>query len=209
MLPPDQRPPIDLSPVTLSGQRVALLPLQLQHLDALISAGSDEAIWAWYPENFAAPSAMARFMDTALRAVAERAAQVFVQRDLASGRIVGSTRLFQFSLRDRRAEIGWTWLAPEAQRSGLNTEAKFLLLQHAFETLGLMRVEFKTDALNTRSRAAIARIGATQEGIFRRHVLCESGRVRDSVYFSIVDSEWPQVREHLQALLAKTYPQAA
>ncbi|SEP75965.1 Protein N-acetyltransferase, RimJ/RimL family [Solimonas aquatica] len=203
MLPPDQRPAIDLSPLSLRGRQVELLPLQRQHLDALIAAGSDEAIWTWYPEAYDTPGSMARFVDTALSAVAAGSAQVFVQRELGSGRIVGSTRLFQFSLRDRRAEIGWTWLAPEAQRSGINTEAKYLLLRHAFETLGLMRVEFKTDALNLRSRAAIARIGATQEGIFRRHVLCASGRVRDSVYFSIVDSEWPQVREHLQALLAK------
>src|SRR3546814_7879781 len=104
--------------------------------------------------------------------------------------------------RHRRTEIGWTWLAPSHQRTAINTESKYLMLRHAFETLGLMRVEFKTDSLNDKSRRALQRIGATEEGIFRRHMQTASGRVRDSVYFSVVDVEWPVVKQHLERLLA-------
>lgn len=206
---PAHRPPLDLSPVTLIGRHVRLQPMQLQHLAALIEAGCESSIWAWYPQAADSAAGMGAFVDAGLAASAAGTAQVFVQIDAGSGRIVGSTRLAQIDRQHRRAEIGWTWLHPAAQRSGINTEAKYLLLRHAFETLGLMRVEFKTDACNDRSRRALARIGATEEGVFRRHILCESGRVRDSVYFSIVDVEWPAVKQHLERLLARAYPQAA
>ena len=193
---------IDLSPVTLIGQHVRLLPLQREHLDALIAAGSDPSIWTWFPQSFGTPEAMRRFVDQALAWQQAGTAQVFVQIDARSGELVGSTRLAQIDATHRRAEIGWTWLAPSAQRTAINTEAKYLLLRHAFATLGLMRVEFKTDSLNDKSRRALARIGATEEGIFRRHMLTESGRVRDSVWFSVVDVEWPHVKAHLESLLA-------
>jgi RimJ/RimL family protein N-acetyltransferase len=121
----------------------------------------------------------------------------FVIVDQASNRIIGSTRYGNIDTTHRRLEIGWTWLTPGFQRGLANTEAKRLLLTHAFETLGVNRVELKTDALNEKSRKAIARIGATQEGIFRKHLITASGRVRDTVYFSIIDSEWPAIKVRL------------
>ncbi|WP_028079401.1 GNAT family N-acetyltransferase [Solimonas soli] len=194
---------IDLSPVTLAGQHVRLEPLRHEHLDALAAAGADPAIWTWFPQQFGTPQAMRRFVEQALAWQQAGIAQVFVQIETQGGRLVGSTRIAQVDTTHRRAEIGWTWLVPAAQRTAINTEAKYLLLRHAFETLGLMRVEFKTDSLNDKSRRALARIGATEEGIFRRHMLTESGRVRDSVYFSVVDVEWPRVKAHIEQLLAR------
>ena len=122
--------------------------------------------------------------------------------DQGSGDLIGSTRYANIVSAHRRLEIGWTWVIASHQRTAANTEAKFLLLRHAFESLGAMRVEFKTDALNDKSRRAILRIGATEEGIFRRHVQMDTGRVRDSVYFSIIDSEWEMVKKRLSDILA-------
>jgi len=119
-----------------------------------------------------------------------------------SGQVVGSTRYANMDLKNRRVEIGWTWVARPWQRSAVNTEAKYLMLRHAFEVMGCFRVELKTDVLNERSRNAIQRIGAKQEGVFRRHVLTHTGRVRDTVYFSILDSEWPDVKSRLETRLA-------
>jgi RimJ/RimL family protein N-acetyltransferase len=119
----------------------------------------------------------------------------------ATGRAIGSTRYGNIDRTHHRVEIGWTWVAREWQRTAMNTEAKYLLLRHAFETLGCMRVELKTDSLNERSRAAILRIGAREEGTFRNHMITASGRIRHTVYFSIIDSEWPAVKVHLEARL--------
>jgi RimJ/RimL family protein N-acetyltransferase len=192
----------------LTGRHVRLEPMAESHFEALLAAGSDPSIWMWYPESAATPEGMRRFVDQALTAAANGAAMPFVQVDAHTGVIVGSTRLGAFDLHHRRAEIGWTWLAEAAQRTPINTESKYLMLRHAFETLGLMRVEFKTDCLNEKSRRALKRIGATEEGIFRRHMLTESGRVRDSVWFSVVDVEWPVVKQHLERLLARDDAQA-
>ena len=200
---------IDLSPVVLAGQHVRLEPLTGAHLPALIEAGSDPSIWTWFPQAYGSAAAMRRFVEQALELQTRREAQVFVQIDARSAALLGSTRIAQVEHQHRRAEIGWTWLTPAAQRSAFNTEAKYLLLRHAFETLGLMRVEFKTDSLNDKSRRALARIGATEEGVFRRHMLTESGRVRDSVYFSVVDVEWPRVKTHIERLLARGLRDAA
>ena len=119
----------------------------------------------------------------------------------ATGRVIGSTRYGNIDRGHHRVEIGWTWVARDWQRTAVNTEAKYLLLKHAFETLGCMRVEFKTDSLNERSRAAILRLGAREEGIFRNHMITASGRIRHTVYFSIIDSEWPVVKGRLEAKL--------
>ena len=127
----------------------------------------------------------------------------FVQRDARTGTLIGSTRYGAIVREHRRLEIGWTWIARTHHRTGVNTESKYLLLRHAFEVLGMQRVELKTDALNARSRAAIARIGATQEGIFRRHIITASGRLRDTVYFSVVVDEWPAVRSRLERMLVR------
>lgn len=201
--------PLDLSPRTLAGRHVRLEPLQDAHVEALAAVGAEPSIWTWFPQDCGTPAAMRGFVAQALAWQQAGSAQAFVQVDAASGAVVGSTRLAQIDARHRRAEIGWTWLTPSAQRSAINTEAKYLLLRHAFETLGLMRVEFKTDSLNEKSRRALKRIGATEEGVFRRHMLTESGRVRDSVWFSVVDVEWPAVRAHLEQLLARPQRDAA
>lgn len=140
---------------------------------------------------------MHRYVTTALDELQRGVSLPFVIVDQASGQIIGSTRYGNIEVAHRRLEIGWTWLTPAFQRSRANTEAKLLLLTHAFEILGMHRVELKTDALNAKSRAAIGRIGATQEGIFRRHMITASGRVRDTVYFSIIDSEWPAIKAKL------------
>ena len=125
----------------------------------------------------------------------------FVTIDAASGKVVGSTRFMNIEAKHRRLEIGSTWIAPPWQRSAINTEAKYLMLSHAFGPLGCHRVEFKTNSLNQKSRDAILRIGAKQEGIFRKHMVTASGRVRDTVWFSIIDSEWPQVKLDLERKL--------
>jgi RimJ/RimL family protein N-acetyltransferase len=117
------------------------------------------------------------------------------------GRVIGSTRYANIDRAHRRVEIGWTWVARAWQRTAVNTEAKYLLLRHAFETLGCIRVELKTDSLNAQSRAAILRIGAREEGIFRNHMITASGRIRHTVYFSITDAEWPEVKSRLEAKL--------
>jgi len=125
----------------------------------------------------------------------------FALIEKSSGRAIGSTRYANIEPAHHRLEIGWTWVARSWQRTAINTEAKYLLLRHAFETLKCMRVELKTDSLNERSRAAILRIGARQEGIFRNHMMTASGRIRHTVYFSVVDSEWPNVKARLKARL--------
>ena len=143
---------------------------------------------------------MRAYVDDALHQRLKGVSMPFVIVHQASDEIIGSTRYASIEPLDRRLEIGWTWVASGHQRSGANTEAKLLLLMHAFETLGAMRVEFKTDSLNAKSRAAIARIGATEEGTFRNHMITYSGRIRHTVYFSIIDAEWPGVKARLKGM---------
>jgi RimJ/RimL family protein N-acetyltransferase len=144
---------------------------------------------------------MVAFIETALREQEHGASLPFAIVEKATGCAIGSTRYGNIDRTHHRVEIGWTWVAREWQRTAVNTEAKYLLLKHAFETLGCMRVELKTDSLNERSRAAILRIGAREEGIFRNHIITASGRIRHTVYFSIIDSEWPAVKAGLEAKL--------
>ncbi len=150
------------------------------------------------PKPVATRDAMREWIETALARQAAGEALPFAIVHRASGRVAGSTRFMEISAPNRRVEIGWTWLGKEFQRTAVNTEAKFLLLRHAFEVLGCLRVEFKTDALNAASRKALARIGATEEGTLRSHMVTASGRVRDSVYFSVIAAEWASVRERLE-----------
>ncbi|MBD0320322.1 MAG: GNAT family N-acetyltransferase, partial [Gemmatimonadetes bacterium] len=130
----------------------------------------------------------------------------FATTEATCGRVIGSTRFASVEPPHPRVEIGWTWIGRPWQRSAVNTEAKLLMLRHAFETLGLLRVELKTDVLNERSRRAMLRLGAREEGIFRKHVITQGGRVRDTAWYSIVDDEWPAVRARLEAMLARPYP---
>ncbi len=188
-----------LQPITLRGTSVRLEPLTLDHLPALAKVGLFPELWRWIPSPVTNAEEMRAYVELALDEQRRGVSLPFAIIDAASNEVIGSTRYGNIELAHRRLEIGWTWLTPTHQRGPYNTEAKRLLLTHAFETLGMHRVELKTDALNEKSRKAIARIGATQEGIFRRHLITASGRVRDTVYFSIIDSEWPAVKAKLLA----------
>lgn len=189
-------------PVTLTGPFVRLEPLTSDHLPALARVGLDPSIWNWIPTPLPDADAMRAYIALALDEQARGVSVPFVIVDAASNEVIGSTRYGSIDRANRRLEIGWTWLAVSHQRTAANTGAKRLLLGHAFDALGAMRVELKTDALNEKSRNAILRIGATQEGVFRKHLITASGRVRDTVYFSILDTEWPAVRARLDARLA-------
>jgi RimJ/RimL family protein N-acetyltransferase len=203
---PSSIPLMPVEPAMLEGQAVRLEPLTLDHLPALLEFGLDDDLWRWNPFPVRTPEAMRAYIETALAWQAQKTALPFATFLKSEGRVVGSTRLANIDRVNRRAEIGWTWIGRPWQRTVVNTEAKYLLLRHAFETMGCLRVELKTDALNERSRAAILRLGATQEGIFRSHMITESGRIRDSVYFSIIRPEWPAVKAGLEEKLSRPYP---
>src|SRR5882762_9793051 len=190
-----------VSPVTLEGAHVRLEPLAKAHLAGLAAVGLDEELWLWIPISVRTAEEMAAYIDTALQEQERGVSLPFALIEKATRRVVGSTRYGSIDRAHHRVEIGWTWVAREWQRTAVNTEAKYLLLRHAFETLGCIRVELKTDSLNERSRTAILRIGAREEGIFRNHILTASGRIRHTVYFSIIDSEWPAVKARLEAKL--------
>lgn len=198
-----------IRPAALGGRYVRLEPMSLDHLTALTEAGADPAIWQWLSVTGATPEAMKVFVSDALEAQARGSAVPFTVFEQASGKVVGSTRFGAIEPAHRRAEIGWTWLNRRVQRTPLNTEQKYLMLRHAFETWGLMRVEFKTHALNEKSRRAIARIGAVQEGVLRQHMIGHDGRIRDTVYFSIIDRDWPAVKLGLEQNLARPWAVAA
>ena len=187
---------------TLHGQHVRLEPLAREHADGLRAAASDGDLWKLWYTSIPAPDAAEGYIETALAAQAEGRALPFVVRD-AGGTIVGSTRYGNVEAAHRRLEIGWTWYAQRVQRTALNTEAKRLLLTHAFETMRCIAVEFRTHWFNHRSRAAIARLGAKQDGVLRNHLIMPDGGVRDTVVFSIIESEWPAVRQNLDFRLAR------
>ncbi len=190
-----------VEPVILQGRHVRLEPLTPEHAAGLAEVGLDENLWKWIPTPVRTPEEMSAYVQSALQDQAAGTTLPFALIEKSSGRRVGSTRYANIERVHHRLEIGWTWVARPWQRTAINTEAKYLLLHHAFETLKCMRVELKTDSLNERSRAAILRIGATQEGIFRNHMMTATGRIRHTVYFSIVDSEWPEVKTRLEARL--------
>jgi RimJ/RimL family protein N-acetyltransferase len=184
-------------PVILDGQHVRLEPLSAAHEEPLLRAAGDGELWNLTVTTVPSRATICEYLDSAFRAQAAGRELPFAIRDRNADRIVGTTRYRNIELAHRRVEIGSTWLAASAQRTAINTEAKLLLLTHAFEQLGCVRVELVTDVLNTRSRAAIARLGAKQEGVLRAHMIMPDGRIRDSVYFSIVDAEWPDVKARL------------
>lgn len=197
----EERKPMIVEPVTLEGRFVRMEPLSLDHVDALCEVGLEPSLWTWIPTAVKTPAEMRQYVEIALAERDAGRALPFATIDRATGTVVGSSRYAAISVPDRRVEIGWTWIGAPWQRTYINTEAKLVMLRHAFEEWGCRRVELKTDGLNEKSRAAIARIGATQEGIFRQHMMTASGRVRDTVYFSILDTEWPTVRARLTARL--------
>jgi RimJ/RimL family protein N-acetyltransferase len=192
---------MNITPVILEGRHVRLEPLSLDHLDALCEVGFDPAIWEWYTTPIRNRDDMRAFIELALAWQRRGDCVPFATIHLESGRAVGSTRFAAIDKTHRRAEIGWTWIAPAWQRTIVNTEAKYLMFGLAFDTWGLVRVEMKTDAQNECSRKAMLRIGATEEGTLRKHMIAETGRFRDSVYYSILDTEWPTVRKWFEAKL--------
>jgi N-acetyltransferase len=187
--------------VTLRGRRVRLEPLSIDHVESLCRVGLEPDLWRWIPTAVSTAEEMHAYVASALEEQRRGVSLPFAIVEQGSNLVIGSTRYANIEPADRRIEIGWTWLTSTHQRTGANTEAKFLLLAHAFEALGASRGEFKTDALNQASRTAILRLGAVEEGTFRKHRITASGRVRDTVYFSIIDTEWPEVKARLARLL--------
>jgi RimJ/RimL family protein N-acetyltransferase len=190
-----------VEPTTLRGRIVRLEPMKVEHIGPLTHVGLEPLLWRWIPNPVATAEDMRAYVATALDEQRRGVSVPFVIIDQISGQVIGSTRYANIEPVHHRLEIGWTWITPAHQRTAANTEAKLLLLTHAFEVLGALRVELKTDALNDRSREAILRIGAVEEGTFRKHMIASTGRVRDSVYYSIIDTEWPKVKANLRALL--------
>jgi N-acetyltransferase len=198
--------PLSLSlvaPVTLEGRHVRLEPLTLAHVEPLCAVGLDPELWRWTHALVRDADEMRDYVETALREQEERRSLPFAQVERGTGRVIGTSRFGNIDAANRRVEIGWTWIGRDWQRTAINTEAKYLLMRHAFERWQVNRVELKTDVLNEKSRRAIARIGAREEGILRRHMITKSGRLRDTVYFSVIAEEWPDVRRDLEEKLAR------
>lgn len=190
--------------VTLEGKFVRLEPLRIEHLEALAEAGIAEGVWRWTVQDIRTIEEMKVCVETALFERERGVSLPFITRERASDKVIGSTRFGNIDVNNRNVEIGWTWINPEWQRTYVNTEAKLLMLTHAFETWDCIRVQLKTDALNEKSRNAILRIGAKFEGILRQQMITDSGRLRDTAYFSIIDKEWIDVKSNLLSKLNKT-----
>ena len=196
--------------VTLTGRNwVVLEPLQREHADELLEAAKDGELWKLWYTSVGGPDAMVSYIDSALKMREELGGMPFVIRRKSDGKVVGCTRFFNVDAKNRRLEVGHTWYSKSVQRTGLNTEAKLILLKHAFETLNCIAVEFRTHWFNFDSRAAIARLGAKQDGVLRNHQVAPNGTLRDTVVFSIIASEWPAVKAHLRYELIKPRGQAA
>lgn len=195
------REPMKIEPVTLAGRHVRLEPLTADHSAPLARAGLFPELWRLQPSPLETEEDMRAYVRSALDDQEKGMSLPFAIVDPEDDEVIGSTRYMEIAPRHRRLEIGATWITPSRQRTGANTEAKLLLLTHAFETLRAIRVVFKTEVGNVQSRAALARIGAVEEGTFRQHLIADSGRRRDMVYFAILDSEWPEVKERLRSLL--------
>ncbi|MEO8050512.1 MAG: GNAT family protein [Acidobacteriota bacterium] len=192
-----------VEPVILEGAHVRLEPLRGSHHAGLSKVALDPELWRLIPQTIRSLEELTASIGAMLAAQAAGTMVPFVTIERASGRVIGSTRYMNIDLANRRVEIGGTWIAKPWRRTAINTEAKYLMLRHAFESLGCVRVELKTDVLNETSRNAILRIGAKEEGTLRRHTVTWTGRIRDTVYFSILDSEWPDVKTALELKLKR------
>ena len=190
---------MNLAPVTLEGSDVRLEPLSESHHDALCAVGLDPELWKWIPIQVLTRDQMMKYIRAVLAEQEKGTSIPFATVERRSGKVVGATRFMNIDVPNKRVEIGSTWIAGPWQRSAINTEAKYLMMRHAFEAWGCNRVELKTDALNSKSRNAISRIGAKEEGILRSHMVTWSGRLRDTVYFSVIAPEWPEVKANLEA----------
>jgi len=197
---------IDLQPFTLEGNTVRLIPILREHWQPLWEVAKDSTgdIFRWIPYSMDSAEDFKEWAQKALDEQARGQSLVFVTTERSSRRAIGSTRFMNVDPPNRHVEIGSTWIAPSWQRTAINTEAKYLMLRHAFEQWGCIRVSLKTDALNQKSRNAILRIGAKEEGTLRKHLVTHTGRIRDTVYFSILDTEWPQVKHGLELRLNRS-----
>ncbi len=195
--------PLVVVPVTLEGEHVRLIPMETSHLDDLYAASLPREIWDYMPTQINSKEELSSWMTSSLNRRESGLDLPFVVVDKKSERIVGSTRFLDIMPEHRGLEIGSTWLNPSVWRTPVNTECKLLLLTHCFETLGTIRVQLKTDSRNVRSQTAIARIGGVREGVIRQQMIMPGDYIRDSVYFSIIDKEWREVKLNLISMLNK------
>ncbi|MFY0544250.1 GNAT family N-acetyltransferase [Brevibacillus sp. H7] len=193
---------LHIQPVTLEGRLVRLEPLSLEHADGLWEAGKYQQIWTYMSIAFDSRDVVDRYLEQALAAREAGTELPFAIIERSTNRVIGSTRFGNISRHDKGLEIGWTWLTPSVWKTAVNTECKWLLLRHCFEELGCIRVQLKTDSRNVNSQRAIERIGGVREGVLRNHMILRDGYVRDSVFFSILDREWPEVNRKLQMWLS-------
>jgi RimJ/RimL family protein N-acetyltransferase len=194
---------MEIGPVTLEGAHVLLEPLGQSHFEGLSKIAFDPDLWRLNIATIRTADELKASIEAMLAAQAAGTMLPFATIERRTQRVIGSTRFMNIERAHRRLEIGGTWIAKPWQRTVINTEAKYLMLRHAFEELGCVRVELKTDALNQQSRTAILRIGAKEEGTLRQHNITWNGRTRDTVYFSILDKEWPEVKPELEAKLTR------
>jgi N-acetyltransferase len=187
-----------IDPVTLTGREFVLLePLEQHHADELLEAAKDGELYKLWYTGMGSAEAVLSYVDNALIMREEQGAMPFVARHKHSGQIIGTTRYFNVEPKHRRLEIGHTWFSKSVQRTGVNTEAKYMMLKHAFDKLNCVAVEFRTHFFNFQSRTAIERLGAKQDGVLRSHQIAPNGSLRDTVVFSILQHEWPTVKAHL------------
>lgn len=194
---------MDCKPITLRGKYVTLEPLMQQHMQEIQAAAADGELWKLFFTSVPAPENTQNWLNIALDMQQQQKAIPFVVRENASGQIVGATRYCNMDINNKRLEIGYTWYAQRVQRSPVNTECKLLLLGHAFEEFACIAVELRTDWFNRRSQAAIERLGAKRDGVLRNHMVLPDGRVRDTVVYSILNSEWAGVKKNLQYMQTK------
>jgi RimJ/RimL family protein N-acetyltransferase len=192
---------MNLSAIVLEGRHVKLMPMQAHHVDALWAAAQDSRTWEFSSAVIRSHEQCQKYVETAISWMSAGTAVPFVTMDRATNAVIGSTRFANIDWPNKRAEIGWTWINPKFWRTGINTEAKYLMMRHAFEEWKLMRVEYKTGHKNIRSQTAIERIGGVREGTLRKHMIQPDGSIRDSVYFSVLDDEWPAVKARLEGML--------
>ncbi len=195
---------MDPRPVTLAGRRVRMEPLDLErHFEGLVAIGLEPELWRWTQDECLTPEALRVYLERAMSEQREGRSLPFATVDLTRGRIAGCTRFGNIDRRNRRMEIGWTWVGKPFQRSHVNTEAKYLMMRHAFDDLGCVRVELKTNVLNEKSRNAMKRIGCVEEGVLRKHAVNVHGVWRDTIYYSVLDTEWPAVKRRLEGMMER------
>jgi N-acetyltransferase len=195
-----------IEPVVLEGKHILLEPLAIDHAPGLLAAAAYPEIWQWMPFTIESEEQMLRFLKVALKMAEAKTALPFAIISKTADRPIGSTGYWYIESRHRRLAIGASWVTPKWQRSAVNTEAKYLMLRHAFEEMGCIRVEFKVDSLNEKSCVALKRIGATEEGLLRNHMIQPDGRKRHSICFSVIEEEWPEVKARLERLMFSNDP---